>query len=162
MEKQRQMIYGVDERPPFLIMLLSGAQHVLTLFGATTLVPLLVGPAMGMDTLQVAQLISCVYLGMGIATLIQTNQKLGSGLPIVQGSSFSFIPSFTTIAGMYAAQGPDVSMQYIGGGLIIGGIILALIGYSKVVGAIRKVITPVVTGPVIMAIGFTLADTAVS
>ncbi|MBQ8692581.1 MAG: purine/pyrimidine permease [Synergistaceae bacterium] len=162
MEKERKMIYGIDDRPPLLIMLLSGAQHVLTLFGATTLVPLLVGPAMGMDTLQVAQLISCVYLGMGIATLIQTNQKLGSGLPIVQGSSFSFIPSFTTIAGIYAAQGPAASMQYIGGGLIIGGIILALIGYSRVVGAIRKVITPVVTGPVIMAIGFTLADTAVS
>lgn len=160
--RKRKMVYGIDDRPPFLIMLLSGAQHVLTLFGATTLVPLLVGPAMGMNTMQVAMLISCVYLGMGISTLIQTHPKLGSGLPIVQGSSFSFIPSFTTVAGIYAASGPETVMQYIGGGLILGGIILAVIGYSRVVSVIRKVITPVVIGPVIMAIGFTLADTAVS
>ena len=44
----RNMIYGINDRPPFVIMLLSGAQHVLTLFGATTLVPLIFGPAMGM------------------------------------------------------------------------------------------------------------------
>ena len=157
----KHMIYGIDERPPFLIMLLSGAQHVLTLFGATTLVPLIFGPAMGMDALQIASLISCVYFGMGVATLIQTHPKLGSGLPIVQGSSFSFIPSVMTVIGIYKASGPDVVMQHIGGGLIVGGVILALIGYSRIVGVIRRVITPVVIGPVIMAIGFSLAGTAV-
>ena len=73
-------------------MALAGVQHVLTLFGVTTLVPLIFGPAMGMDVLQVAAFISCVYFGMGVATLIQTHPRLGSGLPIVQGSSFSFIP----------------------------------------------------------------------
>ena len=157
----KQMVYGINDRPPFLITLLSGAQHVLTLFGATTLVPLIFGPAMGMDALQIASLISCVYFGMGIATLIQTHPKLGSGLPIVQGSSFSFIPSVMTVIGIYKASGPDVVMQHIGGGLIVGGIILAIIGYSRIVGVIRRVITPVVIGPVIMAIGFSLAGTAV-
>ena len=167
----KQMVYGIDERPPFLIMLLSGAQHVLTLFGATTLVPLLLGPAMGMSPLQVASLISCVYFGMGVATLIQTHPRLGSGLPIVQGSSFSFIPSFTTVIGIYGTvavvggqevvTNPAEVMQYIGGGLIVGGVILAVVGYSRVVGVIRRVITPVVIGPVIMAIGFSLAGTAV-
>ncbi len=157
----RKMVYGINDRPPFLIMLLSGAQHVLTLFGSTTLVPLIFGPAMGMDTLQIASLISCVYFGMGVATLIQTSKKLGSGLPIVQGSSFSFIPSVMTVIALYKAAGPEVIMQYLGGGLIAGGIILSVIGYSKIVGIIRRVITPVVIGPVIMAIGFSLAGTAV-
>lgn len=168
---RRRMVYGLNDKPPFLIMLLSGAQHVLTLFGATTLVPLLLGPAMGMSPLQIASLISCVYFGMGVATLIQTHPKLGSGLPIVQGSSFSFIPSFTTVIGIYGTvtvvegqnvvTNPEVVMQYLGGGLIVGGLILALIGYSRIVGVIRRVITPVVIGPVIMAIGFSLAGTAV-
>ena len=81
----RKMVYGINDTPPFFITLLSGAQHVLTLFGSTTLVPLIFGPAMGMDALQIASLISCVYFGMGVATLIQTSKKLGSGLPIVQG-----------------------------------------------------------------------------
>ena len=157
----RKIFYGINDRPPFVIMLLSGAQHVLTLFGATTLVPLIFGPAMGMDALQIASLISSVYFGMGIATLIQTSKKLGSGLPIVQGSSFSFIPSVMTIIALYKAAGPETVMQYLGGGLIAGGIILSVIGYSRIVGIIRRVITPVVIGPVIMAIGFSLAGTAI-
>ena len=158
---KRQMVYGINDTPPFLITLLSGAQHVLTLFGATTLVPLIFGPAMGMDALQIASLISCVYFGMGVATLIQTSKKLGSGLPIVQGSSFSFIPSVMTVIALYKAGGPEQVMQYMGGGLIAGGIILSIIGYSRIAGVIRKVITPVVIGPVIMAIGFSLAGTAI-
>lgn len=142
-------------------MLLAGAQHVLTLFGATTLVPLIFGPAMGMDKLQIGLLISCVYFAMGISTLIQTHPKLGTGLPIVQGSSFSFIPPVMTIIGIYGSQGPNVIMQYLGGGLIVGGLVLAFLGYSGIIGHIRKVITPVVIGPTIMAIGFSLAPTAV-
>lgn len=157
----RKMVYGINDTPPFFITLLSGAQHVLTLFGSTTLVPLIFGPAMGMDALQIASLISCVYFGMGVATLIQTSKKLGSGLPIVQGSSFSFIPSVMTVIALYKAGGPEQVMQYMGGGLIAGGIILSIIGYSRIAGVIRRVITPVVIGPVIMAIGFSLAGTAV-
>ena len=157
----KKLIYGLDDNPPFPIMVLAGVQHVLTLFGATTLVPLIFGPAMGMDVLQIAAFISCVYFGMGVATLIQTHPRLGSGLPIVQGSSFSFIPSVMTVIGAYKAMGPEAVMQYIGGALILGGILLSVIGYSGIVGYIRKVITPVVIGPVIMAIGFSLAPVAI-
>ena len=157
----KKLIYGLDDNPPFPITVLAGVQHVLTLFGATTLVPLIFGPAMGMDVLQIAAFISCVYFGMGVATLIQTHPKLGSGLPIVQGSSFSFIPSVMTVIGAYKAMGPEAVMQYIGGALILGGILLSVIGYSGIVGYIRKVITPVVIGPVIMAIGFSLAPVAI-
>lgn len=157
----KKLVYGVNDVPPFPILVLAGAQHVLTLFGATTLVPLIFGPAMGMDQLQIAALISCVYFGMGVATLIQTHPKLGSGLPIVQGSSFSFIPPVMTIIGAYQAMGPAVIMQYLGGALIVGGITLSVIGYTGIIGYIRKIITPVVIGPTIMAIGFSLAPTAI-
>jgi xanthine/uracil permease len=116
---------------------------------------------MGMNADQLAKFIGCVYFAMGIATLIQTHPKLGSGLPIVQGSSFSFIPSIMTIIGAYSVSGPEVTMQYVGGGLIIGGILLGFVGYSGLAGAIRGLITPVVIGPTIMAIGFSLAGTAV-
>ncbi|MDD2207635.1 MAG: solute carrier family 23 protein [Aminobacterium sp.] len=157
----KNLIYGVDDKPPFPIMVLAGFQHVLTLFGATTLVPLIFGPAMGMTTAEIGFFISCVYLAMGIATLIQTHPKLGSGLPIVQGSSFSFIPPIMTIIAAYGASGPSVVMQHVGGALIAGGLILSVIGYSRIVGIIRKVITPVVIGPTIMAIGFSLAPVAI-
>ena len=157
----KNLVYGVDDKPPFPIMVLAGFQHVLTLFGATTLVPLIFGPAMGMSTAEIGFFISCVYFAMGVATLIQTHPRLGSGLPIVQGSSFSFIPSIMTVIAAFEAGGPSVIMQNVAGGLIVGGLVLSVIGYSRLVGVIRKVITPVVIGPTIMAIGFSLAPTAV-
>ena len=158
---RKNLVYGVNDRPPTPIMILAGLQHVLTLFGATTLVPLIFGPAMGMSPAQIGFFISCVYFAMGVATLIQTHPKLGSGLPIVQGSSFSFIPPIMTIIGAYKGLGPNVVMQYVGGALISGGLILSGIGYSRLVGYVRKVITPVVIGPTIMAIGFSLAPVAI-
>lgn len=158
---RKELVYGIDDRPPLPILALAGAQHVLTLFGATTLVPLVLGPAMGMSTAQMGAFIGCVYFGMGIATLIQTHPKLGSGLPIVQGSSFSFIPPIMTIIGAYKSMGPDVVMQYVGGSLIVGGVALSALGYGRLIGHIRKIITPVVIGPTIMAIGFSLAPTAI-
>ena len=157
----KKVLYGIDDRPSPVVAVLAGAQHVLTLFGATTLVPLIVGPAMGMTQSQIAVFIGCVYFGMGVATLVQTHPKLGSGLPIVQGSSFSFIPPIMTIVGLYQSQGPEAIMQYVGGALIAGGVVLGLIGYTGLVGKIRRAITPVVIGPTIMAIGFSLAGTAI-
>ena len=77
---RKQLVYGINDKPPLPILILAGAQHVLTLFGATTLVPLVLGPAMGMTTAQMGAFIGCVYFGMGIATLIQTHPKLGSGI----------------------------------------------------------------------------------
>ncbi|NLL37381.1 MAG: purine/pyrimidine permease [Fretibacterium sp.] len=158
---KKQMVYGANDTPPLPILLLAGAQHVLTLFGATTLVPLICGAAMKMTPAQMAQFIGCVYLSMGIATLMQTHPRLGTGLPIVQGSSFSFIPPIMTLIGLYGAGGPEYVLQHLAGGLIVGGLLLASLGYSGLIGRIRKFITPVVIGPTIMAIGFSLAPTAV-
>ena len=151
----------MDDKPLLPISIAAGFQHVLTLFGATTLVPLIFGSAMGMDTYQIGMFISYVYFAMGVATLLQTHPKIGSGLPIVQGSSFSFIPPVITITAAYKAFGPNVIMQYVGGALIAGGIVLAIIGYSRIINVVKKFITPVVIGPTIMAIGFSLAPVAV-
>lgn len=155
-----KLIYGVEDKPRLPIAVLAGAQHVLTLFGATTLVPLVFGPAMGMSHGEIGFFISCVYLSMGLATLLQTS-CMGSRLPIVQGSSFSFIPPIMTIIGIYGAQGSGAALQYIGGSLIIGGVLMAVVGYTGLVGKVRKFITPVTIGPTIMAIGFSLAPTAI-
>jgi len=156
----KNIVYSVEDTPPLPVLILAGAQHVLTLFGATTLVPLIFGPAMGMTTPQVAVFVSCVYLAMGLATLLQTS-RFGSGLPIVQGSSFSFIPPVMTIIGIYGSMGPNICMQYIGGALILGGLLLGLVGYTRLVGKLKKYIGPITIGPTIMAIGFSLAPVAV-
>ncbi len=155
-----KLVYGIDDKPRLPIMVLAGAQHVLTLFGATTLVPLIFGPAMNMSPAEIGFFISCVYLSMGLATLLQTS-VFGSGLPIVQGSSLSFIPPIMTIIGIYGSQGSNVCLQYIGGSLILGGVLMGVMGYAGLVGKIKRFITPVTVGPTIMAIGFSLAPVAV-
>lgn len=156
----KKIVMPVDYKPPFSFMVVGGFQHVLTLFGATTLVPLIFGPAIGMDKVQLGIFVSSVYLVMGIATLLQLS-KLGSGLPIVQGSSFSFIPPVMAIVAATADRGVDFVMRAISGALISGAGVELAVGYGGLIGTLRKVITPVVIGPTIMLIGFGLAPVAV-
>jgi len=154
-------IYGLEDRPRLPKALVLAAQHVLTMFGATVSVPLLLGPAMGMDQSQTALLISSVMLCSGLATLLQTT--FGSRLPIVQGVSFSFLAAFLLIVGEAQkeaavtgmAVGP-LAMRYIAGAILAGALIEMAIGFSGLVGWVRRLLSPVVIGPVIMLIGLAL------
>ena len=151
-----QIIYGLDDRPPFGRALILALQHVLTMFGSTVSIPLLFGPAMGMDQVETAKLISSVMLCSGVATLLQST--FGSRLPIIQGVSFSFIGVFFLIIGSVEKQGgsPANMMQYIAGAIIVGAIVEAAIGFSGLMGLLRRLLSPVVVGPVIMLIGLAL------
>lgn len=148
--------YGLDDVPkPFYKALGLGMQHVLTMFGATILVPLIVGPALGFQGAQIAVLISSVFIASGIATAIQVT--IGSRLPIVQGVSFAFLGGFFAIAGSY--QGAE-AMRYIAGMIIIGAILEVVIGFGGLMGVLRRFITPITIGPVIALIGLTLFGAA--
>nr|HPG29308.1 solute carrier family 23 protein [bacterium] len=156
------IIYGINDKPKFGLAVLLGMQHVFTLFGATTLVPLILGGAIfGNDNAAMANFVGNVYLGMGIATLLQL--YAGSGLPIIQGSSFAFLtPFFAIIAIVKTCGGGGAEiMQALAGALIAGGLIETVLGYTGFVGRLKKIITPVVIGPTIMLIGFSLFDIAV-
>lgn len=149
-----------------------GLQHTLTMFGATVAVPLLFGPALwpvnpaaeaatlalqrAEQAQNIAILISSVMLCSGLATLIQSTW--GTRLPIIQGVSFSFIAPFFAIIAACGAKGLGGSsmMQYIAGAIIVGAIIEIAIGFSGLMGLIRRFLSPVVIGPVIMLIGLAL------
>lgn len=154
-------IYGLDDRPDLPRTIVLGAQHVLTMFGATVSVPLLLGPIMGMTPAQTAMLISSVMLASGLATIVQTT--FGSRLPIVQGVSFSFLAAFFLIVGEASkeaavtgvAAGP-LAMQYIAGAVLLGAVVEIVIGFSGLVGILHRFLSPVVIGPVIMLIGLAL------
>ncbi|AFK22803.1 uracil-xanthine permease family protein [Pyrococcus sp. ST04] len=142
----------IDEKVEPKKAVLFGLQHVLAMFGATVTVPLVVGTAVGLSKHEIALMIQAVLLAMGIATLLQTT--IGSRYPIVQGSSFAFIPGLISI-------GKGIGMAATQGALIVGGIIEALVGGLGIVGKVKKLFTPLVTGVTIMLIGFSLADVAV-
>lgn len=156
-DQEGKVSYGIYDIPDLKRIIPLGLQHVLTLFGATTLVPILVGSQIGMSTQQQGVFISTVMFAMGIATIIQLYG--GSKLPIVQGSSFSFVAPFLAIAGQVSG-GVTVAMQYISGSLIGGGLIEIGLGYGQVVKYVKKLFTPQVTAPTIMLIGLSLYQTA--
>jgi solute carrier family 23 (nucleobase transporter), member 1 len=146
------MNYGLDDVPRPAAALGLGLQHVLTMFGATVAVPLLLGPAMGMDAGELAILVSSVMIASGVATFLQV--RFGTRLPIIQGVSFAFLGPFFAIIG--ATAGGAVTMQYIAGAIIAGAVLEMVIGYSTLFGRIRRFISPVVIGPVIALIGLAL------
>lgn len=143
---------GIDEKIETKKAFVFGLQHVLAMFGATVTVPLVVGSAVGLSGSEIAALIQAVLLAMGIATLLQTT--IGSRYPIVQGSSFAFIPGLISI-------GSSLGMAAVEGALIVGGAIEATLGGLGLIGKVRKLFSPLVTGVTITLIGFSLADVAV-
>ena len=158
MSKQPTIVYGLESRPPAGKAIVLALQHVLTMFGATVSVPLLLGPMMGMTPADIGILISSVMLCSGIATFLQAT--FGSRLPIIQGVSFSFLAAFIAIIsyGKDPAHPftPAEMMQYIAGAIIVGSLIEMVVGFSGLFGYLRRMLSPVVVGPVIMLIGLAL------
>ncbi|MCH8807467.1 MAG: purine/pyrimidine permease [Planctomycetes bacterium] len=168
MTEESRIIYPLDSRPPPGRAVVLGLQHVLTMFGATVSVPLLFGPALWpvddpsdavarqVQMENIATLISSVMLCSGLATLIQAT--FGSRLPIIQGVSFSFLTAFFTIIASVGAAGGDgaMMMRYIAGAILVGAAIEIFIGFSGLMGWLRRFLSPVVVGPVIMLIGLAL------
>lgn len=143
--------YAINEAPSKRKLPFYGLQHVLTMLGATIAVPTIVAGAFGLSDAETALFISNVLIAMGIATLIQI--FLGTKLPIVQGSSFAFLPAMLYVGSVHpGAEG----LQYVFGAVILGGIFQASLGFSRVAGMLQKVLTPVVIGPTIMVIGLSL------
>ena len=143
--------YQIDEHPKLSVLPLFGLQHVLTMLGATVAVPSIIAGAYGLNSAQTALLISNVLIAMGLATLIQT--RFGTRLPIIQGSSFAFLPALLYVSSIHSgAEG----LAYASGAIIVGAILQSFLGISKVAGLIQRVLTPVVIGPTILVIGLSL------
>ena len=143
-------------------MLVLGLQHMFAMFGATILVPILVQQyGLPLD-------IQTTLFFAGIGTLffhVCTKFRV----PAFLGSSFAFLGGFSTMAnlntGIYADMSPQDKLAYTCGGIVVAGLLyLALALVIRLVG-VKKVmhfLPPVVTGPIIVCIGLTLAPSAVS
>jgi nucleobase transporter 1/2 len=97
------IVYPIGSRPRWPLAVLLGIQQYLTMFGATVLIPFIVGGAMKLLPEQLALMISTIFFASGICTLIQQS-PLGNRLPIIQGGTFSFLGPTFAIIGMVAAK----------------------------------------------------------
>ena len=148
-------------------MLLLGIQHMFAMFGATILVPILVNSYFG-GQLTAALTVSVTLFCAGAGTLLfHLCSKFK--VPAFLGSSFAFLGGFATIAsldtGKYAGMAADEKVLYACGGIVIAGLlylVLALIVKLIGVKRVMRFIPPVVTGPIIICIGLSLAGSAIS
>ncbi|HSX91616.1 MAG TPA: solute carrier family 23 protein [Hydrogenophaga sp.] len=140
-------VIAPDERLPWPQTTVMGVQHVIAMFGATVLAPLL----MGFDP-NVAILMS------GIGTLIFFFIT-GGRVPSYLGSSFAFIGVVIAASG-YAGSGPNTNLGVALGGIIACGVVYTLIGFvvqAIGTGWVERLMPPVVTGTVVAVIGLNLA-----
>ncbi len=145
-------------------MLLLGLQHMFAMFGATILVPILVNTYFNGEGLSIQVTLICAGLG---TLFFHACAKLK--VPAFLGSSFAFLGGFSTVAnldtGIFANMTMGEKLPYACGGIVVAGLlylILALV--IKLVGVKRVMhfLPPVVTGPIIICIGLSLAPSAIN
>ncbi len=152
----KRIIYTIDDRPPIQESVFLGIQHYLTMFGATVSIPILLAISMGMPSDQTALLISTIFFVSGVTTLLQTT--IGNRLPVVQGGSFSFLPPAFVIIGWQTANGLgyEIAVQQISLAILVASPFEIVLGYTGIMGKIRRFIGPVTIGPTIALIGLAL------
>jgi len=144
-------VIAPDERLPWLQTGAMGVQHVIAMFGATVLAPILMG-----FNPNIAILMS------GIGTLI-FYFVTGGKVPSYLGSSFAFIGVVIAASG-YAGKGPNANIAVALGGIVACGVVYIIIGaivQAIGTGWIERFMPPVVTGAVVAVIGLNLASVPV-
>ena len=145
-------------------MLLLGLQHMFAMFGATVLVPILVNSYFHGEGLSVQ--VTLFMAGLGTLFFHMVSKKK---VPAFLGSSFAFLGGFATVAelntGIYANMTYGEKLPYACGGIVVAGLLyLILSAVIRLVGVKRvmRFLPPVVTGPIIICIGLSLAGSAVA
>ncbi|MBO5450733.1 MAG: uracil-xanthine permease [Lachnospiraceae bacterium] len=145
-------------------MLLLGLQHMFAMFGATILVPILVNGYFEGEGLSIQVTLFCA----GVGTLFfHVCSKLK--VPAFLGSSFAFLGGFASVAALNTGKYADMTMgeklPYACGGIVVAGllyVVLALIIKAVGIKRVMRFLPPVVTGPMIVCIGLSLAPSAIS
>jgi uracil permease len=150
----RQRTIDVGERLPLLQSIPLSLQHLFAMFGATVLVPYLVG----LDT-------SVTLFTSGVGTLLYIFTTKGK-VPAYLGSSFAFIAALQLLLGTTPGQlaTPDRISLAMGGCVVVGLVYLAVSAAITKFGTgwIDRLLPPVVIGPVVIVIGLGLASVAVN
>ncbi|NNG04736.1 MAG: purine permease [Inquilinus sp.] len=146
---QAGRLKDAEYTPPLQQALPLGIQHVLAMFASNVTPAFIVAGAAGLAGADLVYMVQMAMLFSGIATLLQTVGvgRVGARLPIMQGTSFAFIPIMIPVV-------KTAGMGALFGGVVIGGLFHFLLG--TFIGKLRRWLPPLVTGLVILAIGLSL------
>lgn len=157
-EVAADLIYGLHDRPPLGETVLVALQHVLASFVGIITPPLIISGALGLEPVDTGYIISMSLFVSGIATFIQCRRfgPVGSGLLSLQGTSFAFLGPIIGVgtATIGAGSSPAEALSLIFGLCFFGAFVEIIL--SRFLHLAQKVITPVVSGTVVMIIGLSL------
>uniref|UniRef100_A0A672Z2E4 Si:dkey-106n21.1 n=1 Tax=Sphaeramia orbicularis TaxID=375764 RepID=A0A672Z2E4_9TELE len=162
-DKGVDLVYSLNDRPPWYLCILLGFQHYILAFGGIIAVPLILAEPLCIKDNNVAksQLISTIFFVSGLCTLLQT--AVGTRLPILQGGTFSFITPTLAILALPKWQCPAPQMlktlfnsPQIQGAILVSSLLQIFLGFSGLVGFVLKYIGPLAIAPTINLIGLSL------
>ncbi|MDY5846206.1 MAG: nucleobase:cation symporter-2 family protein [Bariatricus sp.] len=158
--KTSEELFKLDGKPSVAQSLPLALQHVVAMIVGCVTPAIIVAGVAGLSAKDSIILIQAALVMSAITTLIQLfpfiktgSFKIGSGLPVIMGISFAYVPTMQAIAGSY-----DVGT--ILGAQVVGGIVAVIVGIF--IKQIRKFFPPLITGTVVFAIGLSLYPTAIN
>ena len=153
-----ELIYRLEDRPPLPQTLFAACQHLLAMFVAVITPALLICQALGLPAQDTQHIISMSLFASGVASIIQIKAwgPVGSGLLSIQGTSFNFVAPLIMGGTALKTGGADVPtmMAALFGTLMLASCTEMVI--SRVLHLARRIITPLVSGVVVMIIGLSL------
>ena len=152
------LIYQLEDKPPFLQAIIGAVTHLLAIFVPMVTPALIVGTALQLSPETNAYLVSMAMIASGVGTWLQVNRygMVGSGLLSIQSVNFSFVTVMIAIGTSMRADGVDeeLLLSTIFGISFAGAFLV--VGSSFILPYRRRVITPTVSGIVVLMIGLSL------
>ncbi|APZ05057.1 xanthine permease XanP [Kosakonia cowanii] len=153
-----ELIYRLEDRPPLPQTLFAALQHLLAMFVGVITPALLICQALGLPAQDTQHILSMSLFASGVASLIQIKAwgPVGSGLLSIQGTSFNFVAPLIMGGTALKTGGADVPtmMAALFGTLMLASCTEMII--SRILPLARRIITPLVSGVVVMIIGLSL------
>ena len=153
----REALFQLNGIPPLGMSISLALQHLVAMIVGCVTPAIIIANALGLPQSERVLLIQVSLVMSAVTTLIELfpiGGKLGSGLPVMFGISFAYLPSMQAIVG----GGGDIAT--IAGAMVVGGIVAAVVGVF--VEKIRRFFPPIITGTVVFTIGLSLYPTAIN
>lgn len=153
-----QLLYGLEDKPPVREAIFVAFQHVLAAFVGIITPPLIICTTLNISPAETSYIVSMSLFVSGIATFLQVRRfgPVGSGLLSLQGTSFAFLGSIVGVGTAVVQSGgtPQAALARIFGVCFFGAFVQII--FSRFLHLARRIISPVVTGTVVMIIGLSL------
>ena len=155
--RSREILFQPRGIPPLGASVSLALQHLVAMIVGCVTPAIIISNAIGLPQSDQVLLIQASLVMSAVSTLLQLfpiGGRFGSGLPVILGVSFAYVPSMQAIA----AEGGGIAS--IAGAMVVGGVVAILVGIF--VKRIRKFFPPVITGTVVFTIGLSLYPTAIN